>query len=432
MKFAVLLLVLAAPKELPPGLIVPDAAKPSPTFNADRATEAYLAVLSDEQRAKSDAYFEGGYWLQLWGLVYLFGVTMILLATGLSRRMRDLALRITKRPFLATLLYIGMWVLAMFVLGLPLDTYTGFFREHQYDLSNQTFAQWFGEHLIALGLSLVFVPPLVAALYAAVRRAGERWWIWATGIMLIAAIFFLIIAPVMISPLFNKYTPLPPGRVRDEVLSLAHANRIPAKDVYVVDQSRQTTRISANVQGLFGTTRISLNDNLLKRTSLEEIRLVMGHEMGHYVLNHGVQGLIYTMLIIAIALYVVHRTFDAAIRRWGARWSIADRADPAGFPLAVLILAIFLNVVTPVTNTITRQAEAQADAFAINATREPYGFATVALRLSTYRKLRPSPLEEAIFYDHPSGYDRVHRAMSWLAENQTSVAQLRSAPTTPR
>ena len=430
--FAMPLLAAPAQRELPPGLIVPEAAKPGPSFDAERATEAYLSVLSDEQRAKSDAYYEGGYWLQLWELLYLFVLVMILLATGFSRRMRELAQRITTKPFLVTMLYVVFWIAVMFVLDLPLTIYTGFFREHQYGLSNQTFGAWFGESLIALGLQFLFVPFLIAMMYAAIRRAGARWWIWASAIVLVAAIFISVIAPVVISPLFNEYTPLPPGRVRDEVLSLARANRIPAKDVYVVDQSRQTTRISANVQGLFGTTRISLNDNLLKRTSLEEIRLVMAHEMGHYVLNHGMRLLIYLMLVITFAFFVLHRALDGAISRWGARWGITDRADPAGLPLAVLILAVFMTLATPVMASIVRTAEAEADAFAINAAREPHGFATVALRLSTYRKLKPGPIEEVIFYDHPSGYDRVHRAMTWLAENRASGEPARSAPTTPR
>jgi STE24 endopeptidase len=430
--FAMPLFAAPAQRELPPGLIVPEAAKAGPNFDAERATEAYLSVLSGEQRAKSDAYYEGGYWLQLWELLYLFVLVMILLATGVSRRMRELAQRIAKTPFLVTMLYVVFWIAVMFVLDLPLDIYRNFFREHQYGLSNQTFGAWFGERLIALGLEFLFVPLLIAVLYWAIRRAGARWWVWASAIVLVFAIILGVIAPVVVSPLFNEYKPLPPGRVRDEVLSLARANRIPAKDVYVVDQSRQTTRISANVQGLFGTTRISLNDNLLKRTSLEEIRLVMAHEMGHYVLNHSWRLLIYMTLLITVAFFVLHLSLDGAIARWGARWGITDRADPASLPLAVLILAVFMTVATPVLATIVRTSEAEADAFAINAAREPHGFATVALRLSTYRKLKPGPIEEVIFYDHPSGYDRVHRAMTWLAENQVSGEPARSAQTTPR
>lgn len=412
--------LLAAPptKELPPGLIVPEAAKPGPGFDVDKATEAYLAVLSDEQRAKSDAYYEGGYWLQLWGILLLAAATALLLFGGISRRMRERAERIAKKPFLVAMIYAFFWVVVMFVLDFPISVYTGWYREHQYGLSNQTFLAWLGETLKGLGLELVFVPVVIALLYMALRRAGDRWWIWASALAVVLVLFIGLISPVVIAPIFNDYTPLPPGRVRDEVLSLARANRIPATDIYVVDQSKQTTRISANVQGMGATTRIALNDNLLERTSLEEIRLVMAHEMGHYVLNHSLRLMIYMSLILVAAFYVLHRALDAAVRRWGPRWGITDRADPAGLPLAAFILALFMTLITPVASSIVRSAEAEADAFAINAAREPHGFATVALRLSTYRKLRPGPIEEVFFYDHPSGYDRVHRAMSWLGENR--------------
>ena len=421
--FAVTLAAAPSTRELPPGLIVPEAARPGPGFNVDKATEAYLAVLSPEQRAKSDAYFEGGYWIDFWDLLIGLGIAALLLFTGLARRMRERAQRISSSPFVYTMIFVVFWLLVTTLLELPWAIYTGYYREHQYALSNLTFAGWLREGAIGLGVALLLAAPLIALLYMAVRRAGKTWWVWASAIVFLAMIFTGIIAPVVIAPLFNKYTPLPAGRVRDEVLSLARANRIPANDVFVVDQSKQTTRVSANVSGLFGTTRISLNDNLLKRTSLEEIRAVLGHEMGHYVLNHSVRLMIYITLVLTLAFFVLHKVLDVAIARWGTRWGIIDRADPAGLPLAVAILAIFMTVMTPVMSTIVRQAEAEADAFGINSAREPHGFATAAMRLSTYRKLRPGPLEEVLFYDHPSGYDRVHRSMSWLAENQAISAR---------
>jgi STE24 endopeptidase len=416
-------------RELPPGLIVPEAAKPGPNFDVERATQAYLDVLSPAQRAKSDAYFEGGYWLELWSLLYGLGVAALLLFTGISRRMRDAAQRVTRRPFLSAWLYVVMWLLVGELLQLPLAIYAGYFREHQYGLSTLTFGGWLREGAIALAISLVLVPPLVALLYAAARKAGNRWWVWATGISFVALLLLIIIAPVVISPLFNKYTPLPSGTVRDEVLSLARANRIPATNVYVFDASKQTTRVSANVSGMLGTTRVSLNDNLLARTSLPEIRAVLGHEMGHYVLNHPMRLTIYLTLVVGLGFFVVHRLLDAVLRRWGARWGTGDRTDPAALPAAVAIFGLFFFIATPLVNTITRQAEAEADAFGMNAAREPHGFATVAMRLSTYRKLNPGPLEEMLFYDHPSGADRVRRSMTWLKENQNDPHVLASMAT---
>ena len=422
----------AASRDLPPGLQIPDAARPGPGFDVERATQAYIDLLTPEQRAKSDAYFEGGYWLQLWGLLYGFAVAAVLLGSGLSRRMRDFAERRSRRPWVQAMLYGLQWMLVGFVLGLPLAIYQGFVREHQYGLATQDFGGWFGDQLKGLLVGLVLVPPILAALYAAVRRMGARWWIGASAGAFALTLFLMMLAPVFIDPLFNDYKPLREGSVREAVLSLARANRIPVDNVVEFDASRQTTRISANVAGFLGTTRVALNDNLLDRTSEPEIKAVMGHEMGHYVLNHAFRLVVYVSLVLALGFWFVHRVFDVALARWGKRLGLRDRADPAALPLAVAILSLFFFLATPVLNTIIRQAEAEADMFGIDAAREPHGFAMAAMRLSAYRKIQPGPVEEFLFYDHPSGYDRVRRSMEWFKENQDNPTANAARPATAR
>ncbi|GAA0715894.1 M48 family metallopeptidase [Dokdonella soli] len=429
--FAVVILLLVAvafvhaeapsARDLPPGLQIPDAARPGPNFDVDRATEAYLNLLSPEQRASSNAYFEGGYWLQLWGLLYGLVVATVLLRAGISQRLRDIGERFSQRPWLQTMIYALLWVLVAFVLGLPLSIYADFVREHQYGLATQTFGGWFGDQLKGLMVSAILVPPLLALLYAAVRRAGARWWIWAGSGAFVVILFLMMLAPVFVEPLFNDYKPLREGAVHDAVLSMARANQIPTTNVVEFDASRQTTRISANVAGFLGTTRVALNDNLLNKTSLPEIKAVMGHEMGHYVLNHGLRGTVYLTLVLVFGFWVVHRVFDALLARWGGGLGLRGRGDPAALPLAIAILSVFFFLATPLTNSIVRQMEAEADAFGLNAAREPNGFAMSAMRLSAYRKIRPGPLEETFFYDHPSGYQRVHASMLWLKENQDNA-----------
>ncbi|MEO8671587.1 MAG: M48 family metallopeptidase [Tahibacter sp.] len=423
--------VLAAPgaRDLPLGLQIPDAARPGPSFDVDKATDAYLGLLSPEQRAQSDAYFEGGYWLQLWGFLYSVCVGLLLLLTGWSVRLRNLARRISQRPGLQTMLYAVFWLLLGSALSFPLSIYVDFLREHQYGLATQSFGPWMGDQLKGLAVSLVILPFVLLALYAAVRRAGERWWIWASGGAFVFILFIGMIAPVFISPLFNDYKPLAEGPVRAAVLSLAHANQIPTDHVEWFDASRQTTRVSANVSGFAGTTRVNLNDNLLNKTSLPEIKAVMGHEMGHYVLNHGLRLTIYIALVLGLGFWSVHRSLDWALRRWGTRLRLEGRTDPAALPLALIALSTFMFLLTPLLNSITRQAEAEADAFGLNAAREPNGFAMAAMRLSTYRKIKPGALEEIIFYDHPSGYARVHGSMLWLKENQDNATA--NAPLAP-
>ena len=421
-------------RDLPPGLQIPDAARPGPTFDVNKATEAYLGLLSPAQRASSDAYFEGGYWLQLWGLLYGVVIAAVFLRTGLSRWMRNAGERISRRPWLQTLVYALLWLLAGFVLGLPLSIYEGFVREHQYGLATQDFGAWFGDQLKGLLVLLVMGPVVIALLYAAVRRAGARWWVWAGGGAFVLILFVMMFAPVFVEPLFNKYQALREGPERQAVLSMAHANLIPTDNVLEFDASKQTTRVSANVAGFAGTTRVALNDNLLNKTSLPEIKGVMGHEMGHYVLNHGFRGSVYLTLVIVFGFWFVHRVFDGLLARWGGRLGLRDRGDVAALPLAIAVLSVYFFFATPLVNSIVRQMEAEADAFGLNAAREPHGFAMAAMRLSAYRKLRPGPLEEIVFYDHPSGYQRVHASMLWLKENQdnpTANAPLSSPPSAP-
>jgi Zn-dependent protease with chaperone function len=400
---------------------IPSAASANP-LDPEAATEAYLATMTPEQKARSDSYFEGGYWLQLWGFLYGLGVAWLLLGTRLSAKMRDLAERITRFRPLSTGLYAIQYILLTTVLAFPLTVYQGFFREHTYGLSNQTFGQWMGDQGKGLGLSLVLVSLGLMALYGVLRRAPRTWWIWGAIVMVALLAVVILIGPVFIEPLFNKYTPLEDPAVKAPILAMARANGIPVDNVWVEDASKQSKRISAHVGGFLGTERVVLNDNLLNRTSLPEIEAVMGHEMGHYVLHHVYELLLEFGLVIVVGFAFLRWSFDRVRRRWGAGWGVQGIGDVAGLPLLGALLAIFFFFATPVTNTIIRSNEAEADIFGLNAAQQPDGFARAALDLAEYRKLSPGPVEEWIFYDHPSGRDRILMAMRWkaahLAEGQ--------------
>jgi STE24 endopeptidase len=254
-------------------------------------------------------------------------------------------------------------------------------------------------------------------LFAIVRKLPRSWWIWGAVVTMIFVTFTVMISPVYIFPLFNKYTRLDDPKITEPILSMARANGIPAHDVYEVDASKQSTRMSANVSGFGNTMRITLNDNLLRRGAPEEIEAVMGHEMGHYVLNHIAKDLMF-MLIVAVCFFgFLKWSLDWSLARWGEKWQIRGIGDPAVLPLVVLLASIFFFVLTPIQNTQTRTSEAEADRFGLNAARQPDGFARAALHLGEYRKMRPGPIEELVFFDHPSGYNRIHRAMQWKKEN---------------
>jgi STE24 endopeptidase len=399
-------------------------------FDPEQATAAYLARQTPEQKAKSDAYFEGGYWLQLWGFLYGLGVAWALLASGLSQRLRDAAARVTSRRPLQTWLYAVGYLLLATLLSFPLTVYQSFFREHQYGLATQGFGGWLRDQAVGLAVSLVFVPLLLLALYAALRRAPRTWWLWGAGLALAFLVFGLLIAPVYIDPLFNTYEPLPAGETREEVLSLARSSGIEAGDVYRFDASRQTTRVSANVSGFMGTMAIRLNDNLLNRCTLPEVRAVMGHEIGHYALNHVYEGLVFFGVVLVGGFGFLRATYGRAQRRFGARWGVTGIEDVAGLPLLVALFSVYIFLLTPVVNTHIRTDEIEADLYGLQTAHEPDGFAEVSLKLGEYRKLAPGPLEEFLFYDHPSGRSRIRMAMEWKAEELRRAR--RRAASSPR
>jgi STE24 endopeptidase len=404
-----------SPSPSAPAAIATPVPAPDASLDPAAATRAWLATVPPNERAKSDAYFEGGYWLLLWNFLLTVAISIFLLQLRISARLRDFAEQRTRFKAMQVVLYAIPYFAIAALIGFPLEFYQGFLREHQYGMATQSFGPWFADEMKALVVTVIFGAFALIILYAVFRRAPRSWPIWGTIVVIALQIFGNFVAPVFVEPLFNKYTPLDDPEIREPILAMARANEIPVNKVLVVDASRQTKRISANVAGLFGTTRIALNDNLLKQCTLPEIREVMSHEMGHYVLNHGAKLTLYFGVFAFIGLALTRGAFDRVVRKCGNRWGVRGISDPAGLPLLALIISIYTFVITPLTNTATRITEREADQFGINTCREPDGAARVDLKLGQYRKLDPGPIEEFIFFDHPSGRARIRMAMDWKA-----------------
>jgi Zn-dependent protease with chaperone function len=415
----------------PTTLDIPTAAQPSANFDVTAATDAWLATISPEKKARSDSYFEGGYWLQLWDFLLFSTIMLFMLQTRLSAQVRDWAARTIGNINLQTLLYVLPFILITFLLQFPMSVYESFFREHQYGLSTQTFGSWLRDQLVGLAVSVVLGAIAIMILFAIVRRLGKNWWVWGALTCVGLLVVLVLIAPVYIAPLFNTYTPMKDAKIKESILSLARANGIPATDVYEVDESRQSNRVNANVSGLGKTMRISLNDNALQRCTPEEVLTTMGHEMGHYVLNHIYKSVVFYTLVLLAGFAFLNWSLSRSLARWGEGWGIAGITDVAVLPLAALLLSIFFFVTTPISNTWTRTEEYEADIFGLNAARQPDGEAAVDLKLGEYRKLDPGPIEEFVFYDHPSGRTRITAAMRWKKENMNILDEPSARPQPP-
>jgi STE24 endopeptidase len=410
----------------------PAAAPQTPIrFDALRATNAYLAQISGAARARSDSYFEGGYVLILVDTLYSVAVSALLLWLRLSAGMRNFAQGLTRSRFLQVPIYVAIYVVLTTVLSFPLTVYEQFLREHAYGLSNQNFMQWLGDFGKDFGVSLVGMTILLTIIYSVIRAARKTWWMWGALVTVGFLAVAIAVGPVFIAPLFNTYTPLREGPLKSDILSLARSEGIPVTNVYEFDASKQSKRVSANVSGLWGTTRISLNDNLLNRCTPDMIKAVLGHEMGHYVLDHVALLITWFGLLFFVGFAFVSWGFKLLVDLFGGNWDVRAVEDPAGLPVLTALFSVFMLLATPVSNTITRTAESQADIFGLNAARQPDGFAKSALMLSEYRKLDPSPLEELVFFDHPSGRTRIFMAMRWKAEHLNDP-DIKAGPISPQ
>jgi STE24 endopeptidase len=393
-------------------------------FDVDHATQTWLAALSGPAKARSDAYFEGGIWLSLWGTLLSVGIYWFLLRVRLLPNVRDGMQRSGWRPWLGMLACALVFITVDTALSLPWSFYTDYLRERQYGLMNQSPGEWLGDQAIGLVISALFGSVLLLVIYAVIRSYPKHWWLIGTGVSAAAITLMVLIAPVFIVPLFNTTTELPAGPVRDRIVAMSKAQGVPAEHIYLIDASRQSDRISANVSGIGPTIRITLNDNLLNKSTPAETAAVMGHELGHYVLGHVWRMILSLTLLTAAMFWLTARAVPPLIRYGGQRWGVRGIADPASLPVLAGAVSVLSLLATPLTNTLIRAHESEADAFGLDAAREPDGFAGAAMRLSPYRKIAPGPLEEALFFDHPSGQTRVRMAMQWKKDHVPDATEV--------
>jgi STE24 endopeptidase len=394
-------------------------------FDPAAETARYLSALSPEAHAKAQAYTQGGHWLLLWSALISIAVAWIVLKSGLLMRLQGWIEASKPRPWRATLAVIVLAELLTGLLGLPWAIYQNWWRETQYGLSSQPFGGWLGEWGLSFVLSLIAVPLLLSIFYWLLRRAPKTWWIWSSGVSVVFMAILLLTAPIFIEPLFNTYTPAPPGPVRDTVVAMAKANGIPSDKIFVYNGSKQSNRYTANVSGLFGSARVAMSDTMFKAgADIAEVRGVVGHEMGHYARGHILWMIGVLSVLLIAAFWLTDRLFPLAARLMGAR-NIEGIADPAGYPVFATILVVLGLLATPLLNTLIRVTEADADNYSLRIAREPDGLSKALVKTIEYRAATPSKLEEVLFYDHPAVGNRVRNAMDWKA------AELKAGRTVP-
>jgi STE24 endopeptidase len=352
-------------------------------------------------------------------VVYGAAVFLLLLTTGASARLRDLAERVTRRKLLAASVYILLLVLAITLLEAPLTVYESYIVPHQFDLTSESLPTWLADQGKALAVDLVISAAVGALILLAIRRV-RRWWIaaWLGSIPLI--LLGVLITPLVIDPLFNKFEPLRDPVLRRDLLAEAARAGIANGRVYQVDKSKQTKTMNAYVTGIGPSARIVMWDTLLAKLDHDEVLAVMGHEMGHYVLRHLWTGIAFSIAVSFFVFWLGQILYERGLARWGSRWSVRDeRADPAALPWLLVLSTLIAFAISPVTSGFSRHIEHQADVFSLDLAHlnEPMASAFVKFAEDSKEDPRPPRFIEWWMYSHPSlgrridfvlGYERNH------------------------
>lgn len=380
------------------------------SFDPAAATAAYIDSLGPEALAAAAAYSAGNHWLLLWGLLVSGLATWAIVRLGwLDRLQARLGARQNRAAFLVSAATFGLLAL----VTLPWSLWTDFFRERAYGRTSQPLADWLGQWALATGLTILLAGLFFTGVYALIRRAGRRWWLWAGGLTAVALTALLVAGPILIAPLFNQYTPLPEGPVRAALEAHALRAGVPADRIFVYDGSRQSNNFTANVSGLFGSARIAISDVALKGADLDEVEAVTGHEIGHYVLGHVWRSVVLSVALALLFFVLIDRLYPRFARAFGAR---AALAEPAGLPVLLFMASLFGFLSTPLQNAVSRQGEREADRYSLETVGKPDALARALVKTADYRDPRPHPLAEALFHTHPSVERRVRAAMDWKAE----------------
>lgn len=391
-----------------------------PAFDPAAETARYLATLSPEASAKAIAYTQGGHWLLLWSWLVTLAAAWVIVRSGLLPRLRDRFDRGGLRPNRAVFMVAVAATLLDFVIELPWTVYAAWWRERSYGLSSQPFGDWIGQAALSLVISALMMSLFLVAVYALLRRAPRTWWLWASGVAVLGMVAVLVVSPIVIEPLFNKYTPAPAGPMRDTVVKLAEAAHVPHDKILIYDGSRQSDRYTANVSGLLGSARVAMSDTMFKQNAdTSEVVAVLGHEMGHYARLHITWTLVWLAGLLLFGFWLANRLFAPFARWLGAGGTVIT--DPAGLPVLMAIFATVSLLMTPLTSTLTRLEESDADAFSLAIAHEPDGLAKALVKTIEYRAASPGLVEEAVFYDHPSVERRIRRAMDWKAAHPDAV-----------
>ena len=367
-------------------------------------------VTVPEASALALRYYRSGN--AIWAVEQVLGIALpaLLLFTGWSARIRTFSAGVARGHFYPTLVvYMTLLALALFVVQLPLTVYVGYVREHAYGLSAQRFSKFAGDQLKGLVIGLLVGALILWVPYLLLARSPTRWWLWTGALALPFFILVLLVTPVYIAPLFNKFGSMKDKSLESQVLAVAAQAGVEGPRVFEVNKSVDTEKVNAYVTGIGKTKRIVLWDTLLARLTPDQTRFVVAHELGHYVLGHVWLNILVSWVLTLLGLYAAHRSAAFLLLRHGGRFEFTRLADPASLPLLMLLLSLFSFLIAPAALALSRYHERQADRFGLELTRDNHAAAAafVALQRQNLAVPRPGLLYKILRASHPPIGERV-------------------------
>jgi len=408
-----------APAASPPASSAPSASAAAPETTRQVSAYTLPPELYKKARDRSRITFR----LALVGFVYGLIVLWIILHWKIGAKYRDWAERVSSGQFLQTLVFSPLLLLTIAIFTLPLDIY-GEVVEKQFGISVQGWGSWAGDWIKAEIISVILGTILIYGLYSVIRRSARRWWFyfWLVALPIGIALFF--ITPWVIDPLFHKFEPL---QQKDPALTAAlekmvqrAGEDIPPERMFWMGAGEKTTALNAYVTGIGASKRMVVWDTTIAKMNTPQIVFVMGHETGHYVLQHIPKRITFFAVLLLILFYIGYRLIGSILARWGAGWGIRGLDDWASLPVLMLLLSVFLFVTNPIGSAFSRHVEHQADQFGLEVTHEltPDSGQVAAQAFQILGEVdladpEPNPAAVFLFYDHPTIPDRVQYSLHY-------------------
>lgn len=348
---------------------------------------------------------------QAWGLI----VPLLFLIRGFTGKLEVLAKRMGKNWFFTIAIYLILFFPLYQLLNLPLDFYSSYLRQHDYGLSTQTLSRWLSDYGKGFIVLLISAIAFVWIFYLLLKKSPRRWWFYSGLVSIAIAFFMLFIQPLWIDPLFNDFGPMKNKQLEQQILHLAAKAGIEDGRVFEVDKSRDTKMLNAYVTGLGASNRIVLWDTTLKQLQPDQILFIMGHEMGHYVLHHMWWGLLYSAALAFLGFYLFYRVATLLLRRYHTQFKFRNLSNIASFPLFLFLIGCFQLLTLPLSNSISRIMEHEADRFGLEITQNNQAAAEsfIALQQENLANPRPGPLYIFWRSTHPPLGSRVDFANSY-------------------